>query len=230
MADTSHQLTGVSLPLSVALLGAPSIEQEAVVMQDQYFTYHGSLTTPPCSEDAKYFVVKKALKTSRGQVKLLKDVIPDKVNGRPPQNGRWPPGTLQVNTGGYTNDEAAQSIKIAQLKAGIEVSKPPIVPEIEEAKLEAAKFEKMAAGSPAATSAAVQAATEAATVAVQKAFASAQEKAEEALMRSGAFVAGKQTANMKAQAKANPDPVAAAAQANMPAEAPPAEAPKSLRR
>ncbi|CAL0310481.1 unnamed protein product [Lupinus luteus] len=54
----------------------------------KYYTYMGSLTTPPCTEGVIWTINKKIRTVSRGQVKLMKDVVLkyyEKRNARPLQ-------------------------------------------------------------------------------------------------------------------------------------------------
>jgi carbonic anhydrase len=53
-----------------------------------YFTYSGSLTTPPCSENVTWYVLKDAVDVSAGQVGRFADLYPN--NSRPvqPLHGR----------------------------------------------------------------------------------------------------------------------------------------------
>ena len=41
-----------------------------------FYHYHGSLTTPPCSEDVNWILFKKPVILSVEQVKLLKELMP----------------------------------------------------------------------------------------------------------------------------------------------------------
>jgi len=54
-----------------------------------YFTYNGSLTTPPCSEGVLWLVLKQTVKASREQVRHFHDIV-GLDNNRPiqPQNSR----------------------------------------------------------------------------------------------------------------------------------------------
>lgn len=49
----------------------------------EYFHYMGSLTTPPCTEGVRWYVLKTPIEISKEELKLLKDSIPD--NARPIQ-------------------------------------------------------------------------------------------------------------------------------------------------
>ena len=49
----------------------------------EYYRFDGSLTTPPCSEGVKWFVMKKPVSISDGQLKQIQDVIGK--NNRPLQ-------------------------------------------------------------------------------------------------------------------------------------------------
>jgi carbonic anhydrase len=48
---------------------------------DDYFTYSGSLTTPPCSESVRWIVVKQPLQLSKAQITTFRSVFP--MNARP---------------------------------------------------------------------------------------------------------------------------------------------------
>eukprot|EP00742_Colponemidia_sp_Colp-10_P000818 GILJ01000888.1.p1 GENE.GILJ01000888.1~~GILJ01000888.1.p1 ORF type:complete len:1111 (+),score=205.03 GILJ01000888.1:92-3424(+) len=61
-----------------------------------YYTYEGSLTTPPCSEVAKWFIMNNVLEASSKQIRVFRDLLPVGGNARPVQNAHWTPGTLQV--------------------------------------------------------------------------------------------------------------------------------------
>lgn len=49
----------------------------------EYFRFNGSLTTPPCSEGVKWFVMKDAISLSQGQLKQFEDIMGK--NNRPIQ-------------------------------------------------------------------------------------------------------------------------------------------------
>jgi carbonic anhydrase len=53
-----------------------------------YFTFPGSLTTPPCSEGVRWFVLKAPVTLSAGEIEAFAKIYP--ANARPPQplNGR----------------------------------------------------------------------------------------------------------------------------------------------
>ncbi len=55
---------------------------------DEYFSYSGSLTTPPCSEGVRWFVMKDAITFSKKQIHKFEKII--YLNARPVQeiNGR----------------------------------------------------------------------------------------------------------------------------------------------
>ena len=56
--------------------------------QRKYYTYDGSLTTPPCSEGVRWFVLQSPIEMSESQITSFEDIIKD--NNRPvqPLNGR----------------------------------------------------------------------------------------------------------------------------------------------
>jgi carbonic anhydrase len=59
-----------------------------------YYTFMGSLTTPPCSEGVRWFVLKSPVQVSREQVAAFRKIYP--LNNRPVQ----PLGTRVVQEGG----------------------------------------------------------------------------------------------------------------------------------
>jgi carbonic anhydrase len=48
---------------------------------DDYFTYAGSLTTPPCTESVRWIVLKQPVQVSKGQIASFRTVFP--MNARP---------------------------------------------------------------------------------------------------------------------------------------------------
>ncbi len=50
---------------------------------DDYFTYSGSLTTPPCTESVRWVVLKRPVEVSKAQVAAFRAVFPN--NARPTQ-------------------------------------------------------------------------------------------------------------------------------------------------
>jgi carbonic anhydrase len=52
----------------------------------EFYSYEGSLTTPPCTEGVRFFVLKSEVNIARGQIERF----PFKMNARPlqPLNGR----------------------------------------------------------------------------------------------------------------------------------------------
>lgn len=60
------------------------INASQLLPQDrEYFTYMGSLTTPPCSENVRWFVMKNPIQVSEEQVKSFGQIYP--MNARPIQ-------------------------------------------------------------------------------------------------------------------------------------------------
>jgi carbonic anhydrase len=50
---------------------------------DDYFTYSGSLTTPPCTESVRWIVLKRPVEVSKAQIAAFRAVFPN--NARPTQ-------------------------------------------------------------------------------------------------------------------------------------------------
>jgi len=53
-----------------------------------YYAYSGSLTTPPCSEGVKWFVLKQPASVSKEQIKKFTDIFPLSVRPVQPLNKR----------------------------------------------------------------------------------------------------------------------------------------------
>ena len=54
----------------------------------EYYQYSGSLTTPPCSEQVKWFVYKDAVEVSADQIKAFQQIIHDNARPVQPKNAR----------------------------------------------------------------------------------------------------------------------------------------------
>jgi carbonic anhydrase len=66
-----------------------SIDAATLLPADKgYYSFQGSLTTPPCSEDVRWFVLKTPVKMEEGQIAAFGKLYP--MNARPvqPLNGR----------------------------------------------------------------------------------------------------------------------------------------------
>lgn len=80
-----------NLPLEKQQTVSPSIlldPSEALPEKREYFTYMGSLTEPPCTEDVLWIVMKQTMQASPAQMALFSRLYP--LNARPIQqsNGR----------------------------------------------------------------------------------------------------------------------------------------------
>jgi carbonic anhydrase len=66
-----------------------SVDASTLLPKDHaYYTFQGSLTTPPCSEDVTWFVLKSPMKIADGEIAQFAKIYP--MNARPtqPTNGR----------------------------------------------------------------------------------------------------------------------------------------------
>ncbi|MGF1494979.1 MAG: carbonic anhydrase family protein, partial [Microcoleaceae cyanobacterium] len=66
-----------------------TINASAIPPSEQdFYHYEGSLTTPPCSEDVQWYVLKKPIEASQEQIRQFQSIY--KNNARPvqPLNGR----------------------------------------------------------------------------------------------------------------------------------------------
>jgi carbonic anhydrase len=83
--DTNIMLNALdALPKEVA--AAPTAAgkqgQRAMTIED-YYTYAGSLTTPPCSETVSWLVLRRPIEVSKAQIAAFREVFP--MNSRPTQ-------------------------------------------------------------------------------------------------------------------------------------------------
>ena len=66
-----------------------TLNANSLLPQDQdYFTYAGSLTTPPCTEGVTWFVLKTPVEISAEQIQAFADLFPHDVRPVQPLNGR----------------------------------------------------------------------------------------------------------------------------------------------
>ncbi|WP_019039092.1 carbonic anhydrase [Psychroflexus tropicus] len=71
------------------LIQAPFDMSQNLPDQKGYFTYQGSLTTPPCSEDVTWIVFKKPIEIALEQVELLRYLMPiNNYRDEQPHHGR----------------------------------------------------------------------------------------------------------------------------------------------
>lgn len=68
---------------------AAAFNPAAFLPEDQdYFTYPGSLTTPPCDENVTWFVMEHPVEASSAQILRLKDIMPKNYRPLAPLAGR----------------------------------------------------------------------------------------------------------------------------------------------
>jgi carbonic anhydrase len=68
--------------------GATLNLNEFIPQKHGYFGFVGSLTTPPCSENVRWFVLKSAVEASAAQIKQFASRYPDNARPTQPLNGR----------------------------------------------------------------------------------------------------------------------------------------------
>jgi carbonic anhydrase len=56
---------------------------------DEYYTYSGSLTTPPCAETVRWIVLKQPVQVSRAQVATFRSVFPNNARPAMPLGARF---------------------------------------------------------------------------------------------------------------------------------------------
>lgn len=77
------------MSLASAIFDAPEGQNWAKVPSTDFYTYHGSLSTPPCTEDVKYFIMKQPLRVTSDQISKLRAILPYGENARPLMNSQW---------------------------------------------------------------------------------------------------------------------------------------------
>jgi carbonic anhydrase len=86
---TFISLNDIKLSLASAIFDAPEGQNWAKVPSTDFYTYHGSLSTPPCTEDVKYFIMKQPLRVTSDQISKLRAILPYGENARPLMNSQW---------------------------------------------------------------------------------------------------------------------------------------------
>jgi carbonic anhydrase len=74
---------GKVVPLDIALEDLGTVSA-----QEKYYRYSGSLTTPPCTEGVRWYVLESARSVSREQVSAFVDLIGEDARGPQPLNAR----------------------------------------------------------------------------------------------------------------------------------------------
>lgn len=80
------QLVWNNIPLEKGQLGSPGLELDPLELlpnRREYYTYMGSLTTPPCTENVLWLVMKQPMTASPAQMALFSRLYP--LNARPVQ-------------------------------------------------------------------------------------------------------------------------------------------------
>ena len=85
-ANEAIQTVWNNIPLEKGQLGAPGLELDPVELlpaRRAYYTYMGSMTTPPCTENVLWMVMKQPMTASPAQMALFSRLYP--LNARPVQ-------------------------------------------------------------------------------------------------------------------------------------------------
>jgi carbonic anhydrase len=85
-ANEALQTVWNNIPLEKGQLGSPGIDLDPLEMlpnRREYYTYMGSLTTPPCTENVLWLVMKQPMTASPAQMALFSRLYP--LNARPLQ-------------------------------------------------------------------------------------------------------------------------------------------------
>lgn len=70
------------------------VNAEKLIPQNkQYFSYTGSLTTPPCSEQVSWYVIKQPIQASKQQIKAFKNFYQYNARPQQPLKGRQVQGS-----------------------------------------------------------------------------------------------------------------------------------------
>ena len=81
--DVIPSAAGVSTPFVVPLSELPIVDWDK-----DYYHYNGSLTTPPCSEGVRWYVLKEQRPMSRERRDIFHRLIGDDARGPQPINAR----------------------------------------------------------------------------------------------------------------------------------------------
>lgn len=81
--DTIPSEVGIDVPLSITLADLPIL-----TFSKDYYRYNGSLTTPPCSEGVRWYVLKEQGPISRQRRDKFNRLIGDDARGPQPINAR----------------------------------------------------------------------------------------------------------------------------------------------
>jgi len=65
---------------SISISNWVSLWKLSESLKGEYFTYHGSLSTPPCTEDVKYFVMKNPIGITRRQLDIINNMFLNNPN------------------------------------------------------------------------------------------------------------------------------------------------------
>lgn len=65
---------------SVAITGAVDLDKLKEALSGEYFTYTGSLTSPPCTEGVKWFVMKRPLGVNKAQLDVIQNLFQKKAD------------------------------------------------------------------------------------------------------------------------------------------------------
>ncbi|MFC5461283.1 carbonic anhydrase [Massilia niabensis] len=87
-ANDTIQTVWNNIPLEKGQLGSPGLELDPVELLPQrreYYTYMGSMTEPPCTENVLWMVMKQPMTASPAQMALFSRLYP--LNARPVQPG-----------------------------------------------------------------------------------------------------------------------------------------------
>ena len=95
------ELFGVVLPIGIelnrsfiSLLDRVRMPQDLLNLNEllpadqRYYQFMGSLTTPPCSENVLWMVMKQPVPISRAQIRLFTQLYPNNARPVQPLNGR----------------------------------------------------------------------------------------------------------------------------------------------
>lgn len=91
MENTLIQTLWNNLPLEQSMLVSPSVPLDLSKLlpeKREYWTYMGSLTTPPCTEDVLWMVMKQPLQVSPEQIAIFGRLYPNNARPVQPSNGR----------------------------------------------------------------------------------------------------------------------------------------------
>lgn len=82
--------------------GAQTKDRQLTLTSDSFYFYSGSSTSPPCTENVKYILIKSKIfehRITNKQLSTLSSIMMESSNARPVQNEKWPHKSSESGNG-----------------------------------------------------------------------------------------------------------------------------------